>query len=40
MLSPGKETTVQSTVFTVEKDQNSHLFSSVQMETLWNNEYV
>lgn len=34
MLSPGKETTVQSTVFAVKKDQNSRLFPSVQMETL------
>lgn len=40
MLSPEKETAGQSTVFTVKKDQNPHLVPSVQMESLYNNEYV
>lgn len=40
MLSPEKETAGQSTVFTVKKDQTPHLFPSVHMESLYNNEYV
>lgn len=34
MLSPEKETAVQSTVFAAKKDQNPPLFPRAQMESL------